>query len=362
MSVKPTTPEGRFRAGIEDAIILPLVVAASTAKHLAGAVLSLLVRILDYAFVLAINLTRFPLFVVKALGDGVIAAVQGFVSCLPVSEENRRNWHELIGRKWARIRQAISYKAFEEAVHRAFERGMGWVFGKCRNLAPRTALYVIAGAVLWLPISFGSATAVHTLLLANAAVLPPWMQLLHPFATLIAKSKLLVLPVYPAAWPQAKKHPFIQMIAKGYRDFESLFLIQKMEHRYRQTEHAFDRTARTMESMAAVVGLYEAAGRLKNGFTGIARRSAKAFRATTTGALRHFSQAWLIGPVVRRFLSELERVEQQHEKASEKLRGAFARWSIKFSAEYYEAKAKEKEREKAAKAASAKLLEGSGRA
>jgi hypothetical protein len=358
MLVKPTTPEGGFRAGIEDAIILPLVLAASTAKRLARAALSLLVRILDYAFVLAINLTRFPLFVVKALGDGVIAAVQGFVACLPVSEENRRNWHELIGRKWARIRQAISYKAFEEAVHHAFERGMGWVFGKCRNLTPRAALYVIAGAVLWLPISFGSATAIHALLLANAAALPPWMQLLHPLATLLAKSKLLVLPVYPAAWPQAKKHPFIQMIAKGYRNIESLFLIQKMEHRYRQSEHAFGRTARTMESMAAVVGLYEAAGRLKSGFTGIARRTAKAFRETTTGALRHLSQAWLIGPVVRRFLSELERMGQPSEKASERLGRAFERWSIKFSAEYYEAK----EREKAAKTASAKLLEGSGHA
>jgi hypothetical protein len=360
MSVKPTTPEGRFRAGIEDAIILPLVVAASTAKHLAGAVLSLLVRILDYAFVLAINLTRFPLFVVKALGDGVIAAVQGFVSCLPVSEENRRNWHELIGRKWARIRQAISYKAFEEAVHRAFERGMGWVFGKCRNLAPRTALYVIAGAVLWLPISFGSATAVHTLLLANAAVLPPWMQLLHPFATLIAKSKLLVLPVYPAAWPQAKKHPFIQMIGKGYRNFESLFLIQKMEHRYRQSEHAFGRTASGMERIATIVGLYQVAQRLRSGLIGMVERTAKAVREAAGTTLQQLSRASLIGPAASSLLSELERVEQQREKASEKLRGAFARWSIKFSAEYYEAK--EKEREKAVKAASAELLEGSGRA
>jgi len=358
MSVKPTTPEGRFRVGIEDAIILPLVVAASTAKHLARAVFSLLVRILDYAFVLAINLTRFPLFVVKALGDGVIAAVQGFVACLPVLEENRRKWHELIGRKWARIRQAISYKAFEEAVHRAFERGMGWVFGKCRNLTPRTALYVIAGAILWLPISFGSATAIHTLLLANAAALPPWMQLLHPLATLLAKSKLLVLPVYPAAWPQAKKHPFIRMIAKGYRDFESLFLIQKMEHRYRQTEHAFDRAASAMERIATMVGLYQAAQRLRSGLAGMAEGTAKAIREAASSALQQLSRASLIGPLARSLLSRLERAGQPNEKASEKLSRAFERWSIKFSAEYYEAK----EREKVAKAASAKLLEQSGRA
>ena len=84
---------------------------------------------------------------------------------------------------------------------------MEWVFRKCRTLSPRTAFYVIIAAILWLPISLGVATTMHALLLANAASLPAWMQLLHPFATVIAKSKLLVLPVYPAAWPQATPRP-----------------------------------------------------------------------------------------------------------------------------------------------------------
>jgi hypothetical protein len=50
----------------------------------------------------------------------------------------------------------------------------------------------------------------HAVLLANAASLPAWMQLLHPVAAVIAKSKLLVLPAYPAAWPQAKKQAWVQ--------------------------------------------------------------------------------------------------------------------------------------------------------
>src|SRR6266700_3917702 len=86
---------------------------------------------------------------------------------------------------------------------------MAWVFRKCRRLTPTGALLVLALAVLWLPISFGTATALHATLIAQATSLPAWMQLLHPFATLIAKSKLLVLPVYPAAWPQAKQHPVV---------------------------------------------------------------------------------------------------------------------------------------------------------
>src|SRR3984893_13133018 len=120
---------------------------------------------------------------------------------------------------------------------------MEWVFRACRTLTPGGALLVIAGAVLWLAVSFGAATAMHAILIAKAASLPPWMQLLHPLATIIAKSKLLVLPAYPAAWPQAKKHPFVQAIFQFYRYVTALHLIQKTGYRYRQTERAVAETA-----------------------------------------------------------------------------------------------------------------------
>ena len=111
------------RPGAEDVLIIPLVVAALAAKRLAQAVLSILIRLLDWGFVLAVYLTRFPLFVLQVLGDGMIAVVSGLVSWLPVGEEDRRKWRALIAQNWARIRQTISYKAFEQAVHHAFERG-----------------------------------------------------------------------------------------------------------------------------------------------------------------------------------------------------------------------------------------------
>ena len=204
MALKPIRMELGFRAGIADLLIIPLVTAILLLKALAKKVFSVLVHILDYAFFVAMELTRFPLFAIRASGDGVVAAVRALVAHLPVAQERRHRWLEFIGRKWSRIRQAISYRAFEQAVHHAFERGMEWVFKKCRALSPRTALYVIMAAILWLPISIGLATGMHALLIANATSLPAWMQLLHPFATVIAKSKLLVLPVYPAAWPQAR--------------------------------------------------------------------------------------------------------------------------------------------------------------
>jgi len=344
---QPLDMEAGFRAGVEDVIILPLVITAVAAKGLFRVALSALIRVLDFAFLLVMQLTRLPLFAVRVLGDGVIVALKECVAFLPVAEQSRQQWRELIAGKWSRIRQTISYKAFEDAVHRVFERGMGWVFRKCRNLTPREALYVITGAVLWLPISLGVATAIHALLLVNAALLPAWMQLLHPFATIIAKSKLLVLPAYPAAWPQAKKHPFVQAVAAAGRNFERLFLIQKVEHRYRQMEHVFEKIADGLESAAALVGLSHASRVLR----AVARRIGNALRDAVSNALERLSAARLIGPVVRSYASQFKRGEERNEPLSEKLHGVFERWSVKFSAEYYEAK----EKEKAAKAVSAEM-------
>ena len=178
----------------------------------------------------------------------------------------------------------------------AFESGMAWVFRKCRHLTPNTALLVILGAVLWLPISFGAATAMHAVLFAKVTSWPAWMQLLHPLATVIAKTKLLVLPVYPAAWPQARKHPFVQLVFKGYETIKSLYVIKKFGFRYRQAETA---------GVAAVEKLERTAG-----------------------------VAWMAKWLRKAHVAEHFGVE----KPTQKLRSFFSRWSIQFSAEYYEAK------------------------
>jgi hypothetical protein len=185
---------------------------------------------------------------------------------------------------------------FEQAVYIAFESGMAWVFRKCRHLTPNTALLVILGAVLWLPISFGAATAMHAVLFAKLTSWPAWMQLLHPLATVIAKSKLLVLPVYPAAWPHAKKHPFVQFVFKSYETIKGLYVIKKVGFRYRQAEAA---------GIAAVDRLERTAG-----LTSAVRWLRKAHVA------KHFGV----------------------EKPTQKLRSFFSRWSIQFSAEYYGAR------------------------
>lgn len=289
------TEETRFRGALDDVIIIPLVFIALAANKLLHLILSILMRLLDFAFPLVMQIVWLPLFAVRILGNVTVTVISGSLRYLPLSETRRRQWRTSIRRNWSWLRRKISYRAFEQAVHIAFESGMAWVFRKCRHLTPNTALLVILGAVIWLPVSFGVATAMHAVLFAKVASWPTWMQLLHPLATVIAKSKLLVLPVYPAAWPQAKRHPFVQLVFRIYDAIKCLYVIKKAGSRYRQAEIA---SVAALEKLARAAGLESAV----------------------------------------RWLREVHLAERFGvERPTQKLRSFLSRWSVKFSPEYYEA-------------------------
>jgi hypothetical protein len=293
------TEESRFGGGLDDVIIIPVVLVALAVNKILRFILSMLMRLLDYAFPLAMQVVWLPLFAARVLGNVFVTVLSGGLSFLPVPETKRRKWSLSIRRNWSWLRRKISYRAFEQAVHLAFESGMAWVFRKCRHLTPNTALLVILGAAFWFPISFGVATAMHAVLFAKVTSWPAWMQLLHPLATVIAKSKLLVLPVYPAAWPQAKKNSLVQLVFKSYETVKRLYVTKKVGFRYRQAEIA---------GVAAVEKLERTAG-----------------LASVVTWLRKAHVAEHFGV----------------ERPTRKLRSFFLRWSIKFSAEYYEAKERE---------------------
>jgi hypothetical protein len=256
----PAWTEGsRFRGALDDVIIIPLVLVTLAANKILRFILSILMRLLDYAFPLAMQIIWLPLFAAKLLGDVIVTVINGALRFL--SETKRRRWRRSIRRNWSWLRRKISYRAFEQAVHDAFESGMAWVFRVCRHLTPNTALLVILGAVLWLPISFGAATAMHAVLFAKVTSWPAWTQLLHPLATVIAKSKLLVLPVYPAAWPQAKRHPFVRLVFKGYETLKRVYVIKKVGFRYRQAEIA---GIAAVERLERTAGLTSAVRWLRN--------------------------------------------------------------------------------------------------
>jgi hypothetical protein len=329
----------QVRAVIEDIIIFPLALVALAVKGLFKAMLSFLIRILDYAFPVLLQVVRLPLFTARIIGDGIAALLKSAVGCLPISSTKGEEWREFVSRHWSWLRQKISYKAFEEAVHHAFEDGMAWVFKKCRTLTPRGALLVIAGAVLWLPVSFGAATAMHAVLIAKATSLPAWMQILHPLATTIAKSKLLVLPVYPAAWPQAKKHPFVQGVFRLSRHLARLHFMRKTGYRYRQTERALLKMADALGRAASSGPFSYLHAPLLAASNGLASWTGKGLRAANARSVECLFRAPLIGPILRNYAAHYDRVDRKHAwRFSERVSGLFERWSIKFSAEYYEAK------------------------
>jgi hypothetical protein len=334
----PETP-GSFVPDADDLVILPLVVIAFASKALLQWVLRILIRILDYAFPLLLQLVRFPLFTLRILGDATVALLTGVIAYLPATTGTRDAWRMFLGRQWSRLRQIMSYRAFEEALHHAFEGGMAWVFRKCRTMTPRSALLTIIAALLWLPLSFGIATAMHAILIAEATSLPAWMQLLHPVATLIAKSKLLVLPVYPAAWPRAKEHPFVQATFRVYRYVRRLRVVRKARYRYWQTERTATAIDHAIEQTATRAGLVDLLTDVRRELGDAATRLRQGLRAILGRTVAVLSEAPLIGPLVRSYSTHYGSVNSAGaEKLSAKMGGLLARWSVNLSAEYYEAK------------------------
>jgi hypothetical protein len=326
-------------AGVDDLAIVPLVVIALAISRLLKTVLSILIYILDYAFPILLQLMRIPLLTARLIGDGMELFLAAVLQCLPVSHAKRDAWRARVREQWLWFRRNISYQAFEQALHNAFESGMAWVFRKCRRLTPGGALLVIAVAVLWLPISFGTATALHATLIARANSLPAWMQLLHPFATFIAKSKLLVLPVYPAAWPQAKEHPIVQRFFQFCRYCMSLDVVQKTRYRYQQAERGADLVADSVKRVAARIGLAGWLTGMRTPLTDMLTWIRKPWPDVMMRLLETFSGAPLVNSISERYFARYGSVYSA--PPSEQVRGLFERWSIKFSADYYEAKDRE---------------------
>jgi hypothetical protein len=339
-----TAPE-RFPGGSEDLLILPLVALALAVKVVLRATWIILLQLIDFLFPVLLQLMRFPLFTLRILGDAAAALLKGVARLLPIGGDRQAAWRELVSRHWAWIRQKISYKAFEEAVHHAFEKGMAWVFRTCKALTPNVALLVLVLAVLWLPISFGIATFMHGVLIAKATSLPPWMQLGHVVATVIAKSKLLVLPVYPAAWPQAKLHPSMQAAIRSWHAFTALYLIRKTRDRYWMLDGAFEHAVTGAVMVASRLGLGRAFDVSVAAVNAAAAATGRGLWTLAAKSVAVLSATPLLGAVVRHYAYYYDAANRRPaEPLSDRVAGALAHWSVKFTAQYYE----DKEREEAA--------------
>jgi hypothetical protein len=71
------TKESRFRGALDDVFIIPLVFVTLAANKILRFTLSILMRMLDYAFPLAMQIVWLPLFAAKALGYVIVTVING---------------------------------------------------------------------------------------------------------------------------------------------------------------------------------------------------------------------------------------------------------------------------------------------
>ena len=86
------TEESRFRGALDDVIIIPLVFVTLAANKILRFILSILMRLLDYAFPLAMQIVWLPLFAARVLGNVIVTVINAGLRFLPLSETKRRQW------------------------------------------------------------------------------------------------------------------------------------------------------------------------------------------------------------------------------------------------------------------------------
>jgi hypothetical protein len=236
LDIRTRAEQSPFRTGIDDTIILPVVLVALLARTLYRAARLIVPLAFDFVSALFLRLLTFPLLVAATAGDGMAWLIKRRADVPSLPGAKRDASRDLGGRRWSRLRQRITHRTVADAVQSQLREAISWSFRKCGALSPQAALLVIASAILWLPLSAAISIAIHVVLIAKAASLPAWMQLLHLVATIIAKSKILVLPVYPAAWPRAKEHAWVQAALRCMHRIAALNFIRKAGDRYRQAE------------------------------------------------------------------------------------------------------------------------------
>jgi len=235
----PAANQDQFRIGVDDAIILPLVLIVFLAKTLYQATFFIVPFASAFVFTLFLRMMTSPLLVAATAGDGVTWLIKRLADLQPLPRARRQARRDLVDRRWSKLRQRMSHQAIAMTTQNVLQRANAWIFQKCEALSPRAALLVIVSVIVWLPLSAAISIGMHAVLLAHAASLPAWMQLLHPVAAVIAKSKLLVLPAYPAAWPQAKKHIWVHAAFRCVHRISELESMRKTTHRYQQTKQTF---------------------------------------------------------------------------------------------------------------------------
>src|SRR5262249_42595251 len=150
--VPAAAAQHRFRTGIDDTIILPLVLIALLTRTLGLAALVIVLFASDLVFALFLRVVSLPLLGAIAAGDVVPWLIKRFAGQPPPGAKGEA-WRDLVDRRWSGLRHRMSHQAIATAMHRGLQGGVSWFFQRCGALSPRAALLVIASVMLWLPLS-----------------------------------------------------------------------------------------------------------------------------------------------------------------------------------------------------------------
>ena len=151
-----------------------------------------------------------------------------------------------------------------------------------------------------------------------------------------------MLPVYPAAWPQAKQHPSVQAMIGFWRYFTTLYFVRKTHYRYRKFEGAVGEAVESSGILASSFGLRHLFDLLLAALNTAAVAIGRGLRNIAAIAVALLASIPLFGEIVRRYADHYDEASQRPpELLSDRVSRFFSRWSIKFSAEYYEAKERE---------------------
>ncbi len=81
--------ERRFRGAPDDVFVIPLVIVALAAGKTLRFILSMLMRLLDFAFPLAVQLVWLPVLAVRVACNIIVGAVIGALRLVPLSDAHR---------------------------------------------------------------------------------------------------------------------------------------------------------------------------------------------------------------------------------------------------------------------------------
>jgi hypothetical protein len=105
----PAATQDQFRIGVDDTIILPLVLIFFLAKTLFRAAFFIMSLASAVVFALFLRVMTSPLLVAATAGDGMAWLIKRIVDLSPLPGAKREAWRILVDRRWSGPRQRMSW-------------------------------------------------------------------------------------------------------------------------------------------------------------------------------------------------------------------------------------------------------------